>query len=294
MSIYKKILSVLAVAGLGFLVAVPGAFAAGLTYSADSIVTIGSASYTILSGSTATSVVVGSSTLTVVIPASSTFTLRSPNAYKLTNDQALTQDCTSSTNQVTATGPLTVIITPDTTACTVPVVNSGGGGGGGASGTPAPPANPPVSPAPSSVLSPTIDLSARFALYNGTIYDKSTGTAFTNAGSFFQAAGVAGFNNLKFDTSYTPPAGSVTASTGFTNALKVGLTKGNGIVALQMYLNTHGFVIASKGAGSPGHETNILGTLTKNALKKWQKSVGLKASGTIDKATISYLASIGY
>lgn len=41
---------------------------------------------------------------------------------------------------------------------------------------------------------------------------------------------------------------------------------------LQKYLNTHGFVIASSGPGSPGKETNYFGSLTKKTLIRFQES----------------------
>lgn len=50
------------------------------------------------------------------------------------------------------------------------------------------------------------DLSASYGLNNGTVYDKSTTTGFSNSDEFFKSAGVNSFDNLKFDTAYTPTA----------------------------------------------------------------------------------------
>ena len=50
---------------------------------------------------------------------------------------------------------------------------------------------------------------------------------------------------------------------------------GADVKALQVYLNTHGYVIASSGAGSPGNETTKFGGATKAALIKFQKANGI-------------------
>jgi peptidoglycan hydrolase-like protein with peptidoglycan-binding domain len=44
------------------------------------------------------------------------------------------------------------------------------------------------------------------------------------------------------------------------------------VKALQVYLNTHGYIIAKSGPGSPGHETNLFGNATKAAVIKFQKA----------------------
>ncbi len=48
---------------------------------------------------------------------------------------------------------------------------------------------------------------------------------------------------------------------------------------LQQFLNANGFIISQTGPGSPGHETTYFGKATKSALAKYQKSVGLPATG---------------
>jgi peptidoglycan hydrolase-like protein with peptidoglycan-binding domain len=57
----------------------------------------------------------------------------------------------------------------------------------------------------------------------------------------------------------------------FTRSLKAGITGGD-VRALQIFLNTHGFILALGGPGSPGLETNLFGALTRSALIKFQEA----------------------
>ncbi len=96
---------------------------------------------------------------------------------------------------------------------------------------------------------------------------------------------------------YYPPADDVVApmyavsELNLLQSLRVGATKGNGVKLLQKFLNERNFVVAKKGTGSVGKETTTLTLATKNAFKKYQKSVGLKQSGLVDKPTLKYLAT---
>jgi len=90
------------------------ASAQALSFTADATVTIGSANYTASSGGAATSLVIAATTLTAVVPASSTFTFVSSDRYTLNNDQAVSQQCSASQNSISISGPLTIVITPDT------------------------------------------------------------------------------------------------------------------------------------------------------------------------------------
>lgn len=64
------------------------------------------------------------------------------------------------------------------------------------------------------------------------------------------------------------------------------------VTKLQKWLNSNGFVINSRGAGSPGQETKAFGSLTKNALMKLQKIAGIKGEdGTTGPNTRAYINS---
>ncbi len=57
----------------------------------------------------------------------------------------------------------------------------------------------------------------------------------------------------------------------FTKPLKMG-NRSADVKQLQLFLNTHGYVVTSSGDGSPGHETDYFGVLTFNAVKRFQQA----------------------
>ena len=65
--------------------------------------------------------------------------------------------------------------------------------------------------------------------------------------------------------------------------------RGVEVKQLQEYLNTHGFIIATTGAGSLGNETSLFGSLTYKALQKFQNSIGLPATGFFGPMTRGYI-----
>lgn len=73
----------------------------------------------------------------------------------------------------------------------------------------------------------------------------------------------------------TPTTSGLTVTGSFTRDLEVGY-EGADVQQLQVFLNTHGFVIATSGSGSAGNETTRFGGLTKKALAKFQAANGIK------------------
>jgi stage II sporulation protein D len=68
-------------------------------------------------------------------------------------------------------------------------------------------------------------------------------------------------------------ASNPTTSAGhtFSHALAQG-DIGPEVTALQQFLNSHSFIIANSGVGSPGNETTYFGNLTRAALVRFQQS----------------------
>ena len=79
-------------------------------------------------------------------------------------------------------------------------------------------------------------------------------------------------------------------SLSFEQNLKLGMTHKE-VKALQVFLNSEGFLVAKTGTGSQGHESDYFGTKTRLALMQYQSSVGVRPAlgyfGPITRATIS-------
>jgi Putative peptidoglycan binding domain len=67
--------------------------------------------------------------------------------------------------------------------------------------------------------------------------------------------------------------------------------RGEDIRALQKFFNTHGFVVAQVGPGSPGNETSTFGTNTYRTLIKFQKANKLPATGYLGPLTRALINS---
>jgi CSLREA domain-containing protein len=75
----------------------------------------------------------------------------------------------------------------------------------------------------------------------------------------------------------------------FTRDLEFG-SIGDDVKALQKYLNTHGFIVSTTGAGSIGNETTKFGSATKSALIKFQKAKGITpTTGYFGQKTRTYI-----
>ncbi|MFA6094639.1 MAG: peptidoglycan-binding protein [Candidatus Paceibacterota bacterium] len=69
-----------------------------------------------------------------------------------------------------------------------------------------------------------------------------------------------------------------TTKLSFTRNLQLHAS-GSDVKALQVFLNTHGFPVATTGIGSLGNETTYFGPATYSALKRYQASKGIPSSG---------------
>ena len=94
-------------------------------------------------------------------------------------------------------------------------------------------------------------------------------------------------------TKNTSSASSSTSSSSSDLTYNLTLYQTNPEVkVLQQFLNAHGFTVASTGSGSPGNENNYFGVKTYQALIKFQKSVGLPATGWLGPSTRAKISSL--
>jgi peptidoglycan hydrolase-like protein with peptidoglycan-binding domain len=93
---------------------------------------------------------------------------------------------------------------------------------------------------------------------------------------------------LNSEQTPTTPQSTPTTVPQFTRDLSFG-SVGADVAALQAYLNTHGFPVATSGLGSPGHESSSFGLLTELALAKFQKGNNLPSTGYFGVLTRAFI-----
>ena len=151
---------------------------------------------------------------------------------------------------------ISAFVAPPIVSPPPPPAPSGGGGMIVGSGPLAP------APVPTAPPRPQIDYPNGTIVYLGATTTASTSSPATSSASTTPAA----------QLTTTPPSYPVS-----TSSVPLLLTQnrqlwdeGPDILALQQFLNDHGFTLAQSGPGSPGEETDRFGLLTYAALVKFQ------------------------
>jgi Putative peptidoglycan binding domain len=244
------------------------AFAAynDVTLTTDAVISVGG--YTLnVSGSSAViqSIVVNSTNFSVTLASGSSFTVSSPTLQKLSSDvtsDVINNTCKGSASSISlaysSAGTVTNVITPSATLCSSSGSFGGGGGGGGG-----------------GLIVGSGPLAPSAAGVGGTVLHATTTSSTSPATP--QSTTIA--------STSTTPAAPGASHVSITRNHRLG-DHGSDVLALQQFLNTHGFVVAQSGldstgsprAGSPGHETNFFGAKTFQALKRFQQAHGLPAT----------------
>ena len=266
--------TLLAVASIAALLAPMLALAAynDVTLTTNAIISVGG--YTLdVSGSSAAiqSIVVNANSFSVTLASGSSLTVVSPTLQQLSSDvttDVTSNVCTGSASSIavaySGAGTVTNVITPSATVCTGSGSTPAPTGGGGAifgSG--------PLAPG----------------------YVNTNPTATTTV--------------LAATSSNPAPAASTSTETAqlavfhFARSLQL-QDHGADVQQLQEFLNTHGALVAANGSGSPGKETDYFGSLTFQALIRFQNAhaaeilapLGLsKGTGFFGAATRAYVNS---
>ena len=225
------------------------------------------------------SIAVGASTFTLTMPAGSTIAIQNSSSYRIDHDIASTEYYSTycpgaAESRLTITipsgiGDQTIIITPTTTTC-------GGGGGGGSVTT-----TTTTTPTPTTTTTTTTETTT-----TTPASDEATQRAQLQAQI---NALLVQLNALLAARGQAPVGANANAS--FNRDLETGST-GEDVRALQAWLNGNGYMVASTGAGSPGNETTMFGGLTRAALIKYQKAMGITpAVGYFGPKTRAYIAA---
>jgi len=239
-----------------------------VTLTTDTILSVNSSDITVVGTSAVVeSMEVGATTIIFTMPTSSHIEMRSASGTALTaSDSTILTVNTCSTGNTamsfnnTGDSTITETVTVGSAHCTLSAGGGGGGssfggGGGGGGGTVTPSPTPTPTPTPSPTPSASnAELGALLAQLRSLIaIFQSLGGTVTPAMSAFLNA--------------SPNA-------SFMRDLKAGST-GDDVKGLQVFLNTHGYAVASSGPGSPGNETTRFGAATRAALAKFQKANGI-------------------
>ncbi len=237
-----------------------------VTLTTSAVISVGG--YTLnVSGSTAAvqSLVVGATSFSVTLASGSSLTISSPARNQLSSDISsdITGDtCNSSSSFMSllysGTGTITNVITPSSTICTTTggVSAPAPVSSGSTSVTPPPPVTAST-PAPASGLS-----SAQVASILSLLSSFNADSAIIAK----VKAALSGSKNTNAD--------NASVTTLFERNLDIGAS-GEDVKALQVFLNSHGYIVASSGPGSFGNESRQFGSLTRSALVKYQKAKGI-------------------
>lgn len=255
----KKLLTILTLAAL---VSPSLVFAASddvtLTSSVD-IIAGGHPLDVVGDSNTIESIVVNADSFTITLQDTSKLKVSSPSFKEISHTAAsanvVTSACESNDSHVefTATAETIITVTPKSIVCGAGTTGgssgSSGGGGGGGSAT--------VAATPAAIVAVT-----------------AVATREAQIASIMSAIAA-----LQAQINVMLQGG---ASVGQNASITANLSEGSqgpSVIALQQFLNTHGFAVAASGPGSPGNETEMFGSLTLQAVQKFQEQYGIASPG---------------
>lgn len=196
----------------------------------------------------------------------------------------------SAVDSVTVTLPSTTSSSSNTTTSSV-----GGGGGGGSVGsntatTVTTPSTQTTVTTPSTVTTTSVTTTTK----PSGLSEVQIQSIISLLNSF--SVGQDTINKVTLalrGSSGTSATASVSSSGSYSFASNLSLNQESpDVKVLQQFLNTHGFIVASSGLGSPNNESTFFGIKTYAALVKFQESVGLPATGWFGPMTREKMSTL--
>ncbi|MCR4334248.1 MAG: peptidoglycan-binding protein [Patescibacteria group bacterium] len=279
--------------GIGVILLFPVMVFAGsyndVSLTTDATISLSSTSLAVSGSSDAVdSITVDTDHFSVTLDAGSTLTVRSGNRYQLNTDSSslyVTEECTDTYSGLVLSSPTggataTVTVTPDANVnCSFSSGTSGsgsssrGGGGGGSTVAYVAPVVVPVIPVVTSTVSSkltSVQISAIIGLLQSF---GAEATTIANVQASLMGTGA----------SMTI---SVPSSANFTRHLSKGIS-GDDVKTLQVILNSDSDTrIAQTGVGSIGNETDFFGSLTEDAVGRFQVKYGVANPGDPGYGTV--------
>ena len=158
----------------------------------------------------------------------------------------------------------------DSASLSITIAQGSSGGGGGSNPPASSGGNGPIFTGPASALHGYVKPRPEIVYPDGHIVYLDQPTPVTG---------------VRATSGLTPSIGqSVSGGLVLTTNHRLG-DHGDDILALQQFLNEHGFTVALTGPGSSGQETGFFGAKTYHALIKFQKANGLPATGYLGPLT---------
>lgn len=265
-----------------------------VTLTTDTVLSVNGVTLNV-SGSSATieSITVNATNFSVTLASGSFFQVSAPGLEQLSTNSltGVSSNLCNTAQSLLAYQPstsVTVTITPMTTSCASASTGGGsssGGGGGGGSSTTASTASVASVVTSTTVATSTTATTSVAAVTLATPTTPATpatpasgltsgqATAILSLLSSF-GADSATIEKVRAVLFGTASAGAPSVNSSFTRDLEAGIV-GDDVKALQVFLNTNGYIVAKSGAGSLGNETTRFGPATKAALVKFQKAKGI-------------------
>lgn len=257
-----------------------------VTLTTDTVLSVAGITLNV-TGTSATveSITVDTGSFNFTLQSGSTIEITAPGNNRLTADSStdvVTSTCTASASVLKFNGATarTVTVTPSGTLCSSSA-GAGAGSSSGSSGSTGGGSSTVTTTTTTATTTPVTTTVTATPAVTTTVNTPSSGLTASQVQSILTV--LASFNvdaatmaSVRAALEGTSSPGSVTSTAVavFKSNLTVG-SLGSEVKALQMFLNSHGYPVASSGPGSAGKETTKFGAATKAALIKFQKAKGI-------------------